>query len=167
MKPPFTKLRQISAVIAETVSDTETSSDHEMVASSWLDIALRFLAQKQIQYEGDGYVDEVERNAVYHREAATMFIATMAVFLCRGTPRLKQQEIDSYLIDLRQDALDATGWQLDFIRTDCDGCLVRDWHHFWSNWRRMRREGLIADYRQEVESGCMYHQMIFGVREVP
>jgi hypothetical protein len=109
MKPLFTNLTHISRLIADMVSHTETSSDHETVTSSWLDVALGFRAQKQIQYKGDGYVDEVERNAVHYREAATMFVATVAVFLCGGTPRLKQQEIDSYLIDLRQDAVDATG----------------------------------------------------------
>jgi hypothetical protein len=148
------------------VTEADISPDHQTRDSSWLDIALGSLAQRQVQYEGEDYVDEVERHAVYHREAATILIATTAVFLCNGTPRLKKHEIDSYLTDLRQVALDATRWQLDYIRTDCDGCPVHDWHYFWRNWRRMRQEGPSAEYRREVEFGCIYHQMIFNVSEM-
>ena len=55
---------------------------------------------------------------------------------------------------------------MDFIRTDCDGCLVHDWHHFWRNWRKMRQDDALADYRREVEFGCIYHQMIFNGSEI-
>jgi hypothetical protein len=165
MKPAFTSLSQISKLTTKMISDTGTPPSHERMASSWLDTALWFLARKQIDYAGDEYLDQIDRSAIYLREDAPVFMATIAEFLCKGTLSLKKRQIPSFLTDLRQDVLKATQWQLDFVRSGCDGCPVHYSHQFWSHWRRVRRKEPAEDYLKGVEFGCIYHQMIFNVSE--
>ena len=152
------QVRYLFDMLALEIENQEEAYDQ--VSSTVRTQALQWLAEKQRDYRGDAYHDQVERNAVYLGEvtSATNFIA--ADYLCKGQPILRPEEILSFVtrtaIEMAQGI---EPFQVNFIRFGCSGCTFHAAHGRWTGLRRLRNTARREDYIEELEFCCLYYQM--------
>lgn len=165
MRQFYTHPNQVAHLMAMMLRHIEESPDYERITSSWVDVALQYLAEKQAMYQGSSYVEQIEKNAVYLLECSTVFVSTIAEYLCIGKPVLGESHIPFFVRSLRQQGLEMAEWQLAFIRTGCNGCPVHSRHGIWESLRTMRRTASKESYIEELEFTYIYHQMMFMISQ--
>jgi tetratricopeptide (TPR) repeat protein len=157
--------RQLSiAQIYDLIDAQATSVEEaggESVDPGVLDGALKWLASRQKDYQGEAYFVQIERNAVYMREAALACQQAIVLYLCEGQPLLgRDDEVSRYVALQRRLAQHAVPFQLNFIRYGCTGCEVHDRHAPWTALQAMRRSVDRAVYLEELEFSCIYGQVM-------
>lgn len=123
--------------------------------------SLQFIAEKNRDYRGKAYLEQIEKNAIYLGEAFDATSHAMANFLRDGKPRLQPGKIPGYVLQLRGPALDASEYHLNYVRNGCRRCPVHDRHQRWSALYRLKRADDIPKYIEELEFTCIVYQMQF------
>jgi len=151
------------ANLFDTIVNQKLEEDiHYSFTADTLDVGLRWLANKQATYSGEAYFDQLERNAVYLRESASIFNGATAIYLYEGTPILQtEEEITSFVFSQRQFAQEVAQMQLKFLRSGCNGCEIHSWHGKWAGFKEMRGQPNRSAYLEELEFACIYFQSMF------
>jgi len=165
MTQPYYDIGQIRYLFEMLALELEKQHGYEQISSTVRTTALEWLAEKQRDYKGDAYLDQIERNAVYLGEGTSAVSFASAVYLCEGQPILRSQdEIFHFVFETRTEMPQAImPFQVNFIRFGCNGCPVHDQHQRWAGLQRLRRMANRADYIEELEFSCIYYQMTYLV----
>jgi hypothetical protein len=157
--------RQLSIAQVYDLIDAQATNIEEAGGESVdpgvLDGALKWLASRQKDYQGEAYFVQIERNAVYMREAAIACQQAIVLYLGEGQPLLhRDDEVARYVALQRRLAQHAVPFQLNFVRYGCTGCEVHDRHAPWLGLQGMRRSVDRSVYLEELEFSCVYGQVM-------
>jgi len=125
--------------------------------------SLIYLLEKQRNYSGAVYQDQLEKNTIYLAEAGGQVIVAAAIWLWRGEPRLNPAAVPGFVDQLRIPAQADTPLHLKYLREGCKGCLAHDQHRRWENLQNLRRTASHGDYIDELEFLMVYYQTRFRV----
>ena len=72
MTPPFTTLDQFHGFLETLRLEIERIQGYDELTASTRDAALGWLVEKQYNFTGEAYLDQIEKNAVYFYELASI-----------------------------------------------------------------------------------------------
>ncbi len=125
-------------------------------------IAEEFVQKKRKDYQGNDYVVQIEKNAIYLSEGTLAVNSAMLKYLVYGEPLLRPNEVDSFVNATRlMQSQNTTPFHLAYLRENCDGCLVHSEHARYESWYTLRRAGDPTKYIDELEFSCKYYQATY------
>jgi hypothetical protein len=152
------ELRDLPARFDGAANALSETMGPDYMESVVLGEALKWLALKQAQYSGDDYLDQLEKNAVYFHEQAFVLNYTLAEYLHTGEPRLLDDQIQGFVLDLKPLSLSLASDQINFVRHDCSGCASHWRHSMWLPMIEMKSQLAPAAYLEELEYNSMFYR---------
>jgi len=165
MTPPFTTLDQFHGFLETLRLEIERIQGYDELTASTLDAALGWLVEKQNNFTGEAYLDQIEKNAVYFYELASICNLDSSKYLFLGQPILTAEEVEPFVSLRRGIALQIADQQVRFIRYSCSGCDMHDEHSLWADYQRMRNMGDRRVYVEELEFACIRNRVFFMTSE--
>jgi hypothetical protein len=130
-------------------------------------IAEEFVRQKQQEFRGDAYLDQIEKNAIYLREGTYALNRAIVRYLSQGEPILRPEEVADFVLQTRVlQPKQTTIHHLSFLREGCTGCPVHNDHSPYEALRQMRLSGDWSKYIDELEFCCKYFQASYVVSQL-
>lgn len=121
----------------------------------------RWLREKRAGFAQDGYLDQMEKNAIYLFLSVAATNAASARYLLGGTPVVSNQhQAMRYARTVgTEGALQDARLHLEYVRKgSCRGCAAHEDHHVFSEYRKMRASGDLGTYLDAVEFDAVYRQ---------
>ncbi len=165
MTPPCTTLDQFHGFLETLRLEMERIQGYDELTALTRDAALGWLVEKQNNFTEEAYVDQIEKNAVYFYELASICNLGSSRFLYLGQPILSAEEIGPFVSLQRGIALQTSDQQVRFIRYGCSGCDMHDEHGLWADYQRMRNLGDRSVYIEELEFACIRNHVSFMASE--
>ncbi len=123
---------------------------------------LKWIIDKQNQFRGDEYLMKIENNAIYLSEASSACLDVTTDYLChKGKFKIPQQEIQSFVYSIRQNAIQPAIAHQNYIRSGCSGCYYHNYHNYYKTLYQMKRYEKPKIYLEEIEFVCIFNQMKF------
>jgi hypothetical protein len=125
-----------------------------------------FLSQKQQQYSGSAYLDQLEKNVIYLCEGTHNINLAMATYLVQGKPLLDPSAIPPFVEFIRiEQAQKAMPFHWNFVHEGCNSCLVHNDHQKYMALRCLRLAGMGEGYLEELEFSYQYFQATYMVSQ--
>jgi hypothetical protein len=114
---------------------------------------------KRREYPAEAYHDQIEKNAIYLREAMVSLNAAIVEYLKHGQPLLRPDQIDEFVTYTRVTrSRQVTLLHLNYIRHGCTGCQVHAEHGPYAKLRQMVQDSDWPRYLEEMEFSYVYYQ---------
>ncbi|MEI7847401.1 MAG: hypothetical protein WCK35_16495 [Chloroflexota bacterium] len=126
---------------------------------------LQWFLGKQEQYRHADYLEKFQDQAVYLHEGSLVSMDIAREFLCRGYPVLSNNEVDSYISGIRQNAFQTARDHQNYIRKGCNGCDSHQNHNRYKGFYELRRSGNNDKYLEEIEFSAIAYQMEFTLAD--
>jgi len=161
MTPPFTTLDQLHGFLETLRLEMERVQGYDEFTASTLDAALGWLIEKQNNFIGEAYLDQIEKNAIYFYELASVFNLHSSKYLYLGQPILSAEDVEPFLSLQQNMALWTADQQVRIVRYGCSGCDIHDEHSLWVVYQGMRNVGDRPAYIEELEFACIQNRVFF------
>lgn len=115
-----------------------------------------YMQEKKQNYSGLGYIEQLEKNYIYHERSLATLIDHLNMFLLGQTRTPRKEQIELELNKIRLTKRDESAAHLRYLAFGCDGC---DYHHDHNKFSKLR-ELRLADldgYLDEMELGCQFY----------
>lgn len=128
---------------------------------------LQGLNDKKQGFQGDAYLEQLEKNTIYLAEASAAIQLAIARYLSFGEPRLPQANIAGYVKAVRENSIspaqEITLQILNYIRNVADEYDTNKQlsNQNWSKARELRLTGNMAKYIDELEFSYVFFQATY------
>lgn len=124
---------------------------------SQIDSVLGQFIGKKKGFQGDEYLDQVEKNAHYNSLLYYLSNKTVANYLSTGIPVLKQgSEVDHFVGTHRNFAVAAAPFQLAYSTVGCEGCDFHTFHFIVKITKENKTKLSRVEYLEYIEMLYIY-----------
>ena len=114
-----------------------------------------YMREKKLNYAGLAYLEQLEKNYVYHETGLVAMVDNINQFLLGMTKAPRKEDIELMVTEIKREKLDESLAHTRYLAFGCHGCQYHRNHSKYSHLRHLRLTDTNG-YLAEIETGCQF-----------